>query len=76
VVGLSSETELAVRRLGLPPINYTIAIDSYHRTSKAAGVTSIPHALLIDPNGIVRFEGNPANLDEKKLEALVVQYGG
>ena len=29
---------------------------------------------LIDPKGIVRFEGHPSSLDEQKLEQLLAQY--
>ena len=57
-----------------PKIDYSIAIDTQHRASSAVGVGRIPHALLIDPQGIVRFEGNPGYLDETKLERLLARY--
>ena len=41
----------------------------------AVGVERIPHAMLIDPKGIVHFEGNPGYLDEQLLEKLLSQYG-
>jgi len=34
----------------------------------------IPHAMLIDPHGIVRFEGMPHYLEEKSLEKLMAMY--
>ena len=35
---------------------------------REVGVKGIPHALLMDPNGIVRFEGMPDYLTEDALD--------
>ena len=59
VIGISDETEAAVRRLTDPQIEYTIAIDGNAVTKNAIGVTGIPHVMLIDPQGYVRWEGFP-----------------
>ncbi len=74
VIGLSDETEQAVRSMTDPKIDYAIAFDSQHRASSEFGVERIPHAVLIDPKGIVRFEGHPGYLDERKLERLLTRY--
>jgi cytochrome c biogenesis protein CcmG, thiol:disulfide interchange protein DsbE len=74
VIGLSDQTEREIRRMTEPRIDYTIAIDTQHRASSAYGVERIPHAVLIDPKGIVRFEGHPGYLDERKLEKLLARY--
>jgi len=74
VVGLSDETEQTVRNLAAPQIKYANAIDPEHRASLAYGVERIPHAVLVDPKGIVRFEGHPGYLDERKLGALLDKY--
>jgi thiol-disulfide isomerase/thioredoxin len=71
VVGISDEPEEVVRNMTDPRIEYAIAIDTQHRSLSEVGVTGIPYALLIDPNGIVRFEGHPGNIDETKLEVLL-----
>jgi thiol-disulfide isomerase/thioredoxin len=42
VIGISDETEDAVRRLETPKINYAVAIDTQGRTKNAVGVTGIP----------------------------------
>ena len=34
----------------------------------------IPHAMLIDPKGIVRFEGMPHYLNEANLATLLARY--
>jgi cytochrome c biogenesis protein CcmG, thiol:disulfide interchange protein DsbE len=74
VIGISDEPEHAIRAMSDPKIDYTIVSDTQGRTSKAAQVTGIPHAMLIDPHGIVRFEGMPHYLEEKSLEKLIAMY--
>ena len=59
VIGLSDEPEAKVKGMTTPSIDYAVAIDTLARTKKAVGVTGIPHLLLIDPQGIVRWEGFP-----------------
>jgi cytochrome c biogenesis protein CcmG, thiol:disulfide interchange protein DsbE len=59
VIGLSDEPEAKVKGMTTPSIDYAVAIDTQARTKKAVGVTGIPHVLLIDPQGIVRWEGFP-----------------
>jgi cytochrome c biogenesis protein CcmG, thiol:disulfide interchange protein DsbE len=76
VIGLSDETPDAVRKMTEPQIHYNVGVDPQARTLKAVEVTAIPHAMLIDPKGIVRFEGMPGYLDEQELERLIAQYGG
>ncbi len=76
VIGLSDEPEKTVRRMTNPTIDYYVGIDPQRRSLSTVGVKSIPHALLIDPKGIVRFEGHPGNLDEQKLQSLMAKYLG
>jgi cytochrome c biogenesis protein CcmG/thiol:disulfide interchange protein DsbE len=73
-VGLSSETEEAVRKLAEPHMDYYVAIDPQRRMSSEIRNEYIPYTMLIDPNGIVRFEGHPARLDENTLHRLVADY--
>src|SRR6266404_3829415 len=75
VIGLSDESEFAVRHMTEPQIDYSVAIDTQARTERAVGVKGIPHTMLIDPKGIVRFEGMPHYLDAKGLAALMEMYG-
>jgi cytochrome c biogenesis protein CcmG, thiol:disulfide interchange protein DsbE len=78
VIGISDETEEAVRRLVNPQIEYSIAIDTQARTKNAVGVTGIPHVLIIDPQGIVRWEGFPFlqgyELNEKVVADILARY--
>ena len=75
VIGLSNETEREVQKMTSPGIMYSVAIDTRQRTSSAAEVRGIPHAMLIDPKGIVRFEGMPHYLNERNLASLLDKYG-
>lgn len=59
VVGLTDEPEDTVRKMTDPVIGFTVAIDTQARTRKTVGVTGIPHVLIVDPQGIVRWEGYP-----------------
>jgi cytochrome c biogenesis protein CcmG, thiol:disulfide interchange protein DsbE len=72
VVGISDEPEEAVRRMREPVIDYFVGIDTHARTKNALAVTGIPHVLIIDPSGIVRWEGYPL-LQGHRLSADVVQ---
>ncbi len=67
VIGLSDEPERTVAgfqaaaRQGKPEwvINYAIAIDTAKRTKTEVQVVGIPHVMIMDPQGIVRWEGFP-----------------
>ena len=74
VIGISDEKEPEVRKMTDPKIDYFVAIDPQHRASSTFGVERVPHALLLDPKGVVRFEGHPGYLDERKLEKLLTRY--
>jgi thiol-disulfide isomerase/thioredoxin len=78
VIGISDETEEAVRKLVSPKIEYAVAIDTQARTKKTVEVTGIPHVLIIDPQGIVRWEGYPFlegyELNEKIVADILARY--
>jgi len=75
VIGLSGETEKEVRAMTNPRIEYAIAIDTAQHTGQAVQVKGIPHAILLDPKGVVRFEGMPHYLTDGNLETLMTRYG-
>jgi hypothetical protein len=74
VIGITDESEAAVRKMTDPHIEYAVAIDTQARMLKSLEITGIPHCILVDPHGIVRYEGSPAYLDERKLESLMDKY--
>jgi len=71
VIGLSDETEDAVRKMTDPKIEYYVSIDTQARMKKAVGVTGIPHVLILDPQGVVRWEGYPLLEGHELTEAVV-----
>ncbi len=79
VVGLSDETEAKVNSMKTPVMEYYSAIDTQKRLKNIYQVTGIPHIVVIDPNGIVRWQGFPFlgghELTEQVLEDLFVRYG-
>jgi len=72
VIGLSDEPESKVKAMADPVIEYFSAIDTQARTKKVVEVKGIPHVMLIDPQGIVRWEGFPL-LDGYELTEKVVE---
>jgi cytochrome c biogenesis protein CcmG/thiol:disulfide interchange protein DsbE len=74
VIGLSDETAAEVKAMKSPVIGYFVAVDTKSRMSNEAEVRGIPHAILLDPDGIVRFEGNPGYLDEAVVSRLLDKY--
>jgi len=74
IIGLSDESESAVKLMKSPVMNYSVAIDTKAQTKREVQVAAIPHAMLVDPQGVVRFEGNPHELSEPALEKLLATY--
>ena len=79
IIGISDETEDAVKKLKEPKINYSVAIDTQARMKKSLEVTGIPHVIVIDPQGIVRWEGFPFlkgyELSDKVIQDIIDKYG-
>jgi len=60
IIGISDETEEAVRKLKEPKIEYYSAIDTQGRMKKALEVRGIPHVIILEPEeGCVIWEGFP-----------------
>ena len=79
VIGLSDETEAKVKKMVEPKMDYFVAIDTQGRMKKAVQVQGIPHVLILDPQGIVRWEGYPLltdfELDEKVVQEILAKPG-
>jgi cytochrome c biogenesis protein CcmG/thiol:disulfide interchange protein DsbE len=59
VIGLSDETESQILAMKDPKIDYYVATDTQGRTKAQVKVDGIPHVMIMDPQGIVRWEGYP-----------------
>jgi cytochrome c biogenesis protein CcmG, thiol:disulfide interchange protein DsbE len=74
IIGISDESEAAIRKMTEPHIDYAVASDTQHRGFQTLQITAIPHCVLIDPTGIVRYEGNPMYLDDQKFQHFLDKY--
>lgn len=72
VIGLSDETVEKVKSMKEPVIDYYYGIDPEGVTKNELKVQGIPHVILIDPEGIVRWEGFPL-LEGHELSVEVVK---
>ena len=59
VIGISDESEEAVQAMKAPRIEYSVAVDTQARMKKALGIVGIPHAIILEPQGSVVWEGFP-----------------
>ena len=55
-------------------MKYYVGVDPKGRTMATMEITEIPHSLLIDPKGIVRYEGTPGYLNANNLQRLLDKY--
>jgi len=74
IVGITDETAEQVHKTTLPHIQYSIASDPDERMMRALEIQALPHSILIDPSGVVRYEGSPLYLDDKKLLYFLDKY--
>ena len=78
VIGVSDETKTKVESMKTPLMEYYSAIDTKERLEKKYKVKGIPHCVLIDPNGIVRWEGWPDlegfELTSEVIEDIIEKY--
>ncbi len=78
VIGVSDESSETVRSHNGAKINYAVAIDTQMRMYQELGIEAIPHLILVDPTGIVRWEGLPTlkghELTEEVLDDLLDTY--
>ena len=59
VVGLGDESEEKIAAMHGAKPAYALAFDPQDQTKHAVNVDGIPHVLLVDPEGVVRWEGFP-----------------
>lgn len=78
VIGISDEPRHKVEKQKNPKIEYYNAIDTKERLQKILEVEGIPHCILIDPNGIVVWEGWPQlegfELTSEVIQGLIEKY--
>lgn len=78
VIGISDESERKVNKFIEPKIEYFSAIDRRRKSNKLLKINGLPHCILLDPNGIVRWEGNPLQsgfgLTSAVIKNIIIVY--
>lgn len=78
VIGISDEAPEKVLAMKTPVIEYASAIDTKATMKELLEVKGIPHVILIDPKGIVRWEGFPLlsgdELTPEVVKGLIAKY--
>lgn len=73
VVALASESKDDVESMTDPKIDFASTIDEKGKLRTAFRVSTIPTVVLIDPKGVVLYEGHPAALNEKQLQNILAK---
>jgi thiol-disulfide isomerase/thioredoxin len=69
IIGVTDESRSTVRNfMRKTPIQFTVGYDVYDKVGNEFGVSTIPHALLVDRNGKVVWEGEPSDLRAADIE--------
>jgi zinc protease len=78
VIGLSDEPKEKIQKFKKEKIEYFSAYDTNRTLYNKFEVKGIPHVVLIDPNGIVKWEGYPFlgkhELTEEVIEKVILKF--
>ncbi len=71
-IGATSEDRQTVRNFVKDvPIDYTVAFDNDGKLNKSFGIEGIPHAMIVNKEGKIVWEGHPMSMPESELEAVL-----
>ena len=73
VIAVTSESQDTVEAMIDPKIDFASAIDDKGKLRSAFRITTVPTVVLIDPKGVVLYEGHPSALNEKQLESILAK---
>jgi cytochrome c biogenesis protein CcmG, thiol:disulfide interchange protein DsbE len=73
VVGVASGSEAEIADMTEPKPGFASMLDADAKFSVAVGVTSVPYVMLVDPDGVVRYQGHPAAITEKQVEGVLAK---
>jgi thiol-disulfide isomerase/thioredoxin len=71
VIAVTSDSQEDVEAMTDPKIDFASAIDEKGKLRSAFHVTTVPTVVLIDPKGVLLYEGHPAALNEKQLQNIL-----
>ena len=72
VVGLAAENQPEIEAAD-PKLEFASTMDARGKVRTGLGISSVPSVLLLDPKGIVRYQGHPAAVCGGKLQTLLVK---
>ena len=75
IVGLAAEPQQEIEAAD-PKLECPSAMDARGKLRTGLGITSIPSVLLLDPKGIVRYQGHPAAVTGARLQNLLIKPVG
>jgi thiol-disulfide isomerase/thioredoxin len=73
VVAVATEPQADVDAMTDPKIDFASGIDTKGKSRFAFNISAIPSVVLIDPKGVVLYQGHPAALNEKQLESILAK---
>jgi thiol-disulfide isomerase/thioredoxin len=73
VIGISNESKSKIKRFNKAKIEYYSAIDRKARLNRTLEIKGIPHCIIIDPDGLVVWEGWP-QLKGYELTSEVIKH--
>lgn len=74
IVGVSDEEAGVVTEFKeKTPMHYPLAVDPQRRMSKLIGIKGIPHAVVVTPDGIVRWQGFPGSEEDRLTTEKMTQ---
>jgi cytochrome c biogenesis protein CcmG, thiol:disulfide interchange protein DsbE len=78
IIGISDESQETIQSMTNPKMDYYSAIDSENRMYNLLEIRGIPHCIVIDPEGIVRWEGYPTlngfELTSEVIKDIIEKY--
>lgn len=74
VIGVSDEkSDKVLPFMEKTKVEYSMAVDTASKMKNTLAVEGIPHVLIIDSTGVVRWQGWPQNPEERLNETIVKQ---
>ncbi len=72
VVGLSNESVSTINQfMRKTRMDYHVASDQSQKMTRMTKHTGIPHAIVMSPDGIVRWQGHPASLTDAIMTQII-----
>ncbi|TAN37485.1 MAG: TlpA family protein disulfide reductase [Verrucomicrobia bacterium] len=72
IVGITGENPSEVRAfIKKVPMDYLVAHDSGGKLAGKFGVTGIPHAIVVNKDNVIVWEGHPMSLPEGEIKKIL-----